>query len=96
MHVTAMLKSSREVQRKCHALCKPMNMEPKFLATVCPTRWFSFYESLCDVLTYWRLTLAFMESGDAKGEKCKKLQAMIEDSGAAHDLLIKMKFVRET
>ncbi|CAN7976720.1 unnamed protein product [Ixodes persulcatus] len=71
-----------------------MNTEPKFLATVCPTRWFSFYESLCDVLKYWRPILAFMKSGDAKGEKCKKLQAMIEDSGA--DLLIKMKVVRET
>lgn len=36
-----------------------------------------------------------MRSCDAKGEKCKNLQAMIGDSGATHDLLIKMKFVRE-
>lgn len=95
MHVTATLKSTRELRWKFQILCKSMNIEPKFLATICPTRWFSFYDSLCDVLDFWMPILAFLKSSDAKGEKCKKLQAIIEGSEGTLDLLIKMKFVKE-
>lgn len=46
-------------------------------------------------LNYWHPIFVFVRIDDVKGKKCNKRQAVIGDTGATHDLLIRMKFVKE-
>lgn len=96
VHFPALLKSSREVRRKFNVLCQSMNLEPKCLSSVCPSRLFSFYEALADVLHYWRPILSFLKSSDAVGEKCRKLKALVSDPESSQELLIRMTFIHKT
>ena len=61
----------------------------KSLKTVCPSRWFSSYEPLEDILDYWRAILSFLRSDEAKGTKYEKLKSLISSPEAVHDLLVK-------
>lgn len=94
VHFPALLKSSRELRRKFGLVCLAMGMTIKSLKTVCPSRWFSFYEALEDILDYWRAILSFLRSDEAKGTKCEKLKSLISSPEAVHDLLVKMRFLK--
>lgn len=71
-----------------------MGMTIKSLKTVCPSRWFSFYEALEDILDYWRAILSFLRSDEAKGTKCEKIRSLVSSPEAVHDLLVKMRFLK--
>ncbi|KAG0444092.1 hypothetical protein HPB47_014185 [Ixodes persulcatus] len=94
VHFPAPLKSSRELRRKFGLVCVAMGMTIESLKTVCPSRWFSFYEALEDVLDYWRAILSFLRSDDAEGKKCEKLKTLVSSPEGVHDLLIKLRFLK--
>ncbi|KAG0431269.1 hypothetical protein HPB47_021938 [Ixodes persulcatus] len=94
VHFPALLKSSLKLRRKFGLACVAMRMTIKSLKTVCPSRWFSFYEALEDVLDYWRAISSFLESDEDKGKKCEKLKSLVSSPEGVDDLLIKLRFLK--
>lgn len=96
VHFPALLKGSRELRRKFNCVCQAMKLEHKYLATVSPSRWFSFYEALDDVLQYWRPIVAFLQSEEAVGEKCNRLKSLVATAESVHVLFTKLIFLQES